>query len=194
MSLSADINGHQFTVTPRGRLEALATRPSALRYTGSAIIAAAFAVLGTGYSVVSHFVSAPAGGVPASLLALALSLLALAVGVVVRRRLQALQRNPEAWTTPPTAGQDVAPAPWRVVLRVPKGAVLGTVALALLWVVGFFLMRSSAAPAQLVGGVAVIPGVVLYLLVKVACVWVMLAALIYMLWSLVPGRTARASS
>ncbi|WP_341855759.1 hypothetical protein [Brachybacterium sp. GPGPB12] len=60
--------------------------------------------------------------------------------------------------------------------------------------VGFFLMRSSAAPAQLVGGVAVIPGVVLYLLVKVACVWVMLAALIYMLWSLVPGRTARASS
>lgn len=192
MTATASINDQEFTVTPATRLEALATHRAALRYTGSAIIAAAFAVLGTGYAAISPSISAPAGGTPGAVavLALALSLLALAVGVLAHRRLQTLQRDPDAWTAPTTLGQGGAPAPWRAVLRVPRKAVLGAVGVALLWAVGILLMRSSAAPAQMIGGAAVIPGAVLLLLVNVTCAWVVFSAFIYMLWSLVPKSAA----
>lgn len=194
MSLAADINGQQFTVTPRTRLEALATRPESPRYIGSAILAAAVAVLGTGYAAISpQILGAPAAGLTAAL-ALALSLLALALGVVIHLRLQALHRDPEAWTAPPALGQGSAQAPWGAVLHVPRKAVLGVVVVATLWLLGILLMSSPGVTAQMIGGAAMLPGAVLLLLVHATCAWVVFSALIYMLWSLVPGRTARASS
>lgn len=193
MSLAADINGQQFTVTPRTRLEALATRPDSHRYIGSAIIAAAFAVLGTGYAAISpQIMGAPAEALIAAL-ALALSLLALVVGMVIHRRLQALQRDPEAWTAPPTLGQGSAQAPWGSVFHVPRNVMRGVVVVATLWLLGILLMSSPGATVQMIGGAAMLPGAVLLLLVNVTCAWVAFSALIYLLWSLVSG-TARAST
>ena len=186
MSFTATINDQQFTVTPRNRLEALATRPAALRYSGSAIIAAAFAVLGTGYSLISSSVLPPGGDARGALVGLAISMLALTVGVVIHRRLQSLLRSPEAWAALPTTGQGDTPAPWRTVLHVPRRAVFVVVVVAVLWVPGTLLQQSSAGTAQMLGGAAMLPGVALLLLGNATCVWVAFSALIYMLWSLMP--------
>lgn len=192
MTFTAIINDQQFTVTPRSRLETLATHPAALRYTGSAIIAAAFIVLGAGYSLLSPSAMPPGGGVAAALTVLALS--ALTVSVALHRRLQTLQRAPEAWAVPPTTAQGDAPAPWRAVLHVPRKAVFGVVVVAVLWVPGILLLHSSAGTAQMIGGAVMLPGAALLLLTHAVCAWVAFSALIYMVWSLVPKSASRGTA